>query len=506
MFTYAVIDDEKMIRLGIPALMEWEDEGFTLIGTAPDGAEGLKLVLKKQPDLVLADIRMPGLNGLELIKKAKDAGFNGYFIILTAYSQFEYAKTAIKQGVDAYLLKPIDEDELLLTVREIREKLEVRENLEASVSELERMRLEDGLRASLLKNPLPDPTMAHDLERYFKKQGGEAFVVLIKDTMTQPGDSREAFKEEVERKRPLAEEPCLNFMLDGIYVIIVFSSEEERIAARLRTFLSGRPWGDNFHVAMGFSVNAWENLSYSYEVAEYLLQRSFLFEPDELISYKSLHHAQEEWQAPSFDKIPEILRFGGKEDFLQYVSACAAGARKALASEEEIKSYLRQLSDHLLQDPALDHEIIRRRRQKVFDSPSLEACCRNIYGCLEILKENIKDPRQGEYEYSLPVEKCLFYIRNYYRDDISLESCAERYHYNANYLGRIFRKEYGHSFAKELEHYRLDRAAELLECSDAKVYEIAEAVGFTNMDTFYEKFRKRFRKTPKNYQKYKKQG
>ena len=148
MFTYAVIDDEKMIRLGIPALMEWEDEGFTLIGTAPDGAEGLKLVLKKQPDLVLADIRMPGLNGLELIKKAKDAGFNGYFIILTAYSQFEYAKTAIKQGVDAYLLKPIDEDELLLTVREIREKLEVRENLEASVSELERMRLEDGLRAS----------------------------------------------------------------------------------------------------------------------------------------------------------------------------------------------------------------------------------------------------------------------------------------------------------------------------------------------------------------------
>ena len=104
------------------------------------------------------------------------------------------------------------------------------------------------------------------------------------------------------------------------------------------------------------------------------------------------------------------------------------------------------------------------------------------------------------------MEKCLFYIRNYYRDDISLESCSERYHYNANYLGRIFRKEYGHSFAKELEHYRLDRAAELLECSDAKVYEIAEAVGFTNMDTFYEKFRKRFRKTPKNYQKYKKQG
>lgn len=500
MYTYAVIDDEEMIRLGIPRLLDWEEEGFGLAGTAKDGVEGLQLILDKKPDLVLVDIRMPGLSGLELIRKAKKIGFNGFFIILTAYSQFEYAKMAIKQGVDAYLLKPIDEDELRTTARDIYQKLEVRASLRTSLTKLERIRLVDGLRAAILKNPLPDEAMKDELEKFFKDQGGEAFVVLIKDTMTQPGDSRDDFIEKVKQTAFLEEEKGIRFMLDGVCVIIVFSNDEARIEARIRSFLAGKPWAEGFPVAMGFSVKSWENICYSYEMAEYLLERSFLFEPDELISYKYLEKAQEAWEAPDFGKIPEILRFGEKEDFLQFVSSCAAGVRKALVPEEEIKNYLRALSNHLLKDPALDHDIILNNRRHVLESPTLETCCRNVYGCLEKLKANLRETEKGEYQHSMAVEKCLFYIRNYYQDDISLEACAKRYHYNVNYLGRLFRKEIGHSFARELENYRLDRAAEMLLKVDAKVYEVAEAVGFSNMDAFYGKFRKRFKQTPKSYQ------
>lgn len=500
MYTYCVIDDEEMIRLGIPALIDWEREGFASAGTAKDGVEGLKLILEQQPDLVLVDIRMPGLNGLEVIRKAKKSGFNGFFIILTAYSQFEYAKTAIKQGVDAYLLKPIDEEELLHTAREIREKLETRETLKKSVSELERLRLSEGLKASFLKNPLPEPSMEAELERFFEEQGNAAFVVLVKDTMTQPGDSRDAFIDRVEEKNMLADEKTLRFMLDAVYVIVVFSDEEERVRAALQLFLGTSPWEEGFPVAMGFSVNLWQNLCYSYEMAQYLLDRSFLFEPDELIHYGYLEKANENWEGPDFSKIPEVLRFGEKEDFLQFVSSCAQGARRALVTEAEIKGYVRQLSNYLLEDPDLDHEYILNNRHRVFESPTLETCCRNMYGCLENLKKSLQFSDRGKYKYSMPVEKCLFYIRNYYKEDISLDSCATRYHYNVNYLGRLFRKEVGHSFARELEYWRLDRAAELLESSDIKVYEAAERVGFSNMDAFYGKFRKRFKQTPKSYQ------
>ena len=89
-----------------------------------DGREGLAGILKYRPDLVLIDIKMPGLSGLEVIQEAKKQGFSGHFIILTGYSEFEYAKTAISMGVEGYLLKPIDEEELLQYVRQIRKKLE----------------------------------------------------------------------------------------------------------------------------------------------------------------------------------------------------------------------------------------------------------------------------------------------------------------------------------------------------------------------------------------------
>lgn len=112
-FTGMIIDDEKIVREGICDLIDWNAEGYRLVPGGKDGREGLAGILRYQPDLVLVDIKMPGLSGLELIQEAKKQGFLGHFIILIGYSEFEYAKKAISMGVEGYLLKPIDEDELL---------------------------------------------------------------------------------------------------------------------------------------------------------------------------------------------------------------------------------------------------------------------------------------------------------------------------------------------------------------------------------------------------------
>ena len=124
MFTAMIIDDETTVREGIKALIDWEAEGFRLGSCGRDGREGLANILRENPDLVLVDIKMPGLTGLEVIEEAKKQGFLGHFLILTGFSEFEYAKTAISMGVDGYLLKPIDEDELLEYVKKIRGELE----------------------------------------------------------------------------------------------------------------------------------------------------------------------------------------------------------------------------------------------------------------------------------------------------------------------------------------------------------------------------------------------
>lgn len=122
-----VIDDEEVVRMGIRDLIDWEQEGFYICAEGRDGRDGLEKLMEIQPDVVLVDIKMPGLSGIELIQEARNRGFEGYFVILTGYSEFEFAQSAIRLGVKEYLLKPIDEDELLEIMRNLLREIQKKE-------------------------------------------------------------------------------------------------------------------------------------------------------------------------------------------------------------------------------------------------------------------------------------------------------------------------------------------------------------------------------------------
>lgn len=124
METLLIADDEKNIRDGLKCILDWEELGFTLCGEAANGEEALSSILKNNPSLVLLDIRMPKLSGIDIIRIAREQGYSGRFIILSGYSDFAYAQAAIRYGVEYYLTKPIDEDELLDAINTIREAIE----------------------------------------------------------------------------------------------------------------------------------------------------------------------------------------------------------------------------------------------------------------------------------------------------------------------------------------------------------------------------------------------
>lgn len=123
METLLIADDEKNIRDGLKCILDWEALGFALCGEAANGEEALSLILKIRPSLVLLDIRMPKLTGIDIIRIAREQGYNGRFIILSGYSDFSYAQAAIRYGVEYYLTKPIDEDELLDAINTIGESI-----------------------------------------------------------------------------------------------------------------------------------------------------------------------------------------------------------------------------------------------------------------------------------------------------------------------------------------------------------------------------------------------
>ena len=123
MYTVFLADDELIIRQGLKCIIEWNELGFEIIGEASNGADALQFILNEQPDVVMMDIRMPKLTGLEVVKQAREEGYQGKIIILSGFSEFSYAKEAIRYGVEYYLTKPIDEDELKEVIGEIKQNL-----------------------------------------------------------------------------------------------------------------------------------------------------------------------------------------------------------------------------------------------------------------------------------------------------------------------------------------------------------------------------------------------
>lgn len=137
MLKLIIADDEPAIRTAISAIINWKSMQIDLIGTCKNGPETLNMILEKKPDIVLTDIKMPGMSGLELIAKTAETDLVIEFIILSGYADFEYAKQAIKYRVSNYLLKPCNENQIMEAVQkaalEIRKRKKINELIPAKI-------------------------------------------------------------------------------------------------------------------------------------------------------------------------------------------------------------------------------------------------------------------------------------------------------------------------------------------------------------------------------------
>ncbi|MFD1903958.1 response regulator [Paenibacillus rhizoplanae] len=129
MIKVLIVDDEPKLREGMRTLIPWEEEGYTVVATAANGYEALDKFRELKPGLVMADIRMPGMTGLELIAELRKENPGCHVLILSGYADFEYAKQAISYHIDGYLLKPVDEEELISYLQELREKISLEERI-----------------------------------------------------------------------------------------------------------------------------------------------------------------------------------------------------------------------------------------------------------------------------------------------------------------------------------------------------------------------------------------
>lgn len=192
MLKVVIVEDETLVRQGLVLAVDWAAIGCVVVGEAADGLHGRQLILESGPDFVLTDVRMPHLDGIAMIRELRQAGCEAEFIILTAFSDFEYAHSALKLGVADYLLKPFQDSDLVAAVEKVRLRLQSRENM-ADTSGLFRFDLEKGAKSKyieesigyLRKHYAEDLTVAQTAEaiglsegylsRLFKKETGYTF-------------------------------------------------------------------------------------------------------------------------------------------------------------------------------------------------------------------------------------------------------------------------------------------------------------------------------------------
>lgn len=134
-----IVDDEEDVLLGLKKVIQWGKIGYTICGEAIDGLDALNKIRYLNPELVLLDIKMPQYTGLEIIKKSRNMGFAGEFIILSGYPDFSYAQTAINLGVNNYLTKPVDEEELEAAVIKVKEKIQKKISLKIVLTSTKKM-------------------------------------------------------------------------------------------------------------------------------------------------------------------------------------------------------------------------------------------------------------------------------------------------------------------------------------------------------------------------------
>lgn len=492
-----IIDDEPIIREGLKNVIIWADYGYEICDVGIDGRDGLNKIRSYQPDLVLLDIRMPGLSGIDLVKQVRKESNQVKIIILTAYSSFSYAKELMGYGIESYLLKPIDENELI----EILDKISIerdREKKLASQLELYNQLNEDKSLHALLESELEN--ISEDIkEQWQNKHFQVARISAELDQANYQWLTNEVAKTPDQIKV---------IRKDSHYHLLFVDMEEPEVKSFLnRVWERFNLYGDDDIVLMlGSKVDKIVDIIESYHQVKELVDVHFCFSEKNILIYDELDFKDKVNTELSNEidnhRLFHYLEFNDIENIQKELSAIERYYQSAHYSKERIKVEIYKWTISILKIIHNDYPslaIIPRDEleNSIYQQESLQAIIELVYEkLLEISKDfNGYDSTKGNI-----VEQVKKYINRYYHEDITLKLVADLFHYNSAYLGKLFKRETGNYFNGYLHKVRIEGAKKLLLDKQYKVYEISKLVGYSNSDYFYKNFKLYEGISPKEFQ------
>lgn len=515
METLFIADDESSIREGLKCIIDWEALGFRLCGEASNGKDALAGILTMQPSLVMLDMKMPKMHGAEVIRLAREAGYQGKCIILSGYSDFKYAQEAIKNGVSFYLTKPLDEEELYAAVCEIKETLSAEKQQSRHLASY-KTKAKSVVLSELVTNTLEAPLSEEDIG-HFHLQADSYQIVICENFHKHSVSAPYTFADllnVINKDSSIFE----HLEIDHKDIVLLKGFHGLRKLEDFLKHYKERPYQDgspmeSMFLTYGRPVTAIEDIHLSYEDADTLLHRRFFCMPGQ--------HALGYHDSPNRPPLSEILTFS--EDTLSRFSDLLfnyiQSSNRNMVTEtfHKLSTELSQTAYEIdeiklfLTDLYLQIKEKLSRNYSAVDIPFISNSAvieyirsRNyLYEILCFLSEQCEMIINtiGASSRDTILDDILFYIDHNFRNNIKLETIAPIFGYNSAYLGKIFNKTVGESFNSYIDHKRIEHSKQLLLEDKLKVYEVAEQVGYKNVDYFHKKFKKYVGQSPAEFRK-----
>lgn len=530
-----LVEDEMVIRRGIKNSIDWEKEGYIFCGEASDGELAYPMIIKEKPDILITDIRMPFMDGLELCKLVKKELPNIKILILSGYDEFDYAKEAIRLGVTEYLLKPISSGKLLEALNGVSESIrrekedkdlvrkymeEMREN-----TEHEKQKFFEQMIAGNL-------SMADALETGKKYEmnlsAGMYNLLLFRFTLGEEnrksgellGEAEYAIEKLTERLEYVFE---FQRGVEG-WAFLLMADNEEQMSERVKELSK-----DLEEIMKNYSTIAYfggigqpvarlRELEESFREAERALAARFTMELNRIISVEDIRMAQnvdtlDDIEITSFGeiektrtKLEKFLNNGAEDEIDEFVDVYINEL-----PEENLKSVL--MRQYIIMDAyivmmsfcekieGIEGEM-QAQSEELKNSMKTSQTLEEIKNYIRMLLKKIigvRDTISGR-RYSDIIEIAKDQIRKtYMSDEISLNTIAAEVGMSPSYFSSIFSKEMGKTFVEYLTEIRMDRAKELLMCSSMKTSEIGYEVGYKDPHYFSYIFKKTQNCTPKEF-------
>lgn len=499
MHSILIVDDEPMVREGMQQIINWHEEGYRILGTASNGLEAIRMIEELQPDIVVTDIRMPVVDGIELIKQVKASGIRCEFIILSGYSEFSYAQEAIHQGVSSYLLKPIDEDELLIELKKLSDKINSRKETKQNLALYQQYAKVNRLKEFILYNQYDDTLeiiYSHDVFQLLSFEGDNRVV---------------SFKRLIERINDILQIETIHFTHGNQLIFLLCDITQTEVASLMQQLIADLPtdlipWGS----LISEQTVHFDELPKLYKEIESLRQKRYLFPELRILSTEIINQYRENLENQSniakadlslqlFDAIKQ-----NKHSTIQtYLRMLDDYYKKNDWKEAYIKADLSTLFSHFAEEmeDLINHPLKEDQKRYIMSVILSEQSLQQTFAFLNAIFIDFSRFFDAASDKSNIISEMKEYTRKNFHRNLTLQDISNALNYSYAYLGKKFRAEEKVSYRTYLDSVRIEQAKKMLESQNYLIYEIAEKVGYNNSDYFYKKFKTIVGMSPSDYQK-----